>query len=317
MKNKVNYFILLLLIIISGCETPIDLNIKEMDSKYFVEGYITSDSTYQYVKLCNTKNYLADNSFVSVSDAEVFVIELLDKTILSTISFKYDLIQQKYKSINPMSGTAGRVYQLHIIIGDKEIVGEDIMNTKFYLDSLKFQETRQNRQNQTYHYFDILGYVQEPGATKNDAYMWDAVFKGKSLTNTLRNKNIQSDEPINGNYLSGMTVIYSWAFDSIINSGRTTSNSCTAPTTTAYIPTTTIYAPTTTYSDHSILKIYDYGNVGLSLIVHKSLVTSFVIITLSTYTTELVVDMLKESIKFPHKGAAIPLDSLSIRVPNG
>ena len=43
----------------------------------------------------------------------------------------------------------------------------------------------------------------------------------------------------------------------LINSGRTTSNSCTAPTTTAYIPTTTIYTPTTTYSDHSILKIYD------------------------------------------------------------
>jgi hypothetical protein len=221
MKKKVNYCFLLFLIIISGCETPIDLNLNEMDSKYFVEGYITSDSSYQYVKLCNTKNYLADNSFVSVSDADVFVIELMDKTILNTISFKYDLIQQKYKSINPMSGTAGRVYQLHIIIGDKEIVGEDIMNTKFYLDSLKFQETRQTRQNQSYHYFDILGYVQEPGATKNDAYMWDAEFKGKSLTNTLRNKNIQNDEPINGNYLSGMTVIYSWAFDSISNSGRT------------------------------------------------------------------------------------------------
>jgi hypothetical protein len=113
----------------TACEKEIDLNLTGNDNKYVVDAVLTDQRGGCLVKISQTKDFYADNSFAGVSGAKVMIYRNEDTTFLREedpgIYIDTDL-----------RGISGRSYGLMIVIGKDTITASSYLPTKVNFGAL-------------------------------------------------------------------------------------------------------------------------------------------------------------------------------------
>jgi hypothetical protein len=196
--------IISLSITFTSCTEEIELELNDSFVRLVVEGNITSDSATQNIILSKTSSYFSTQAKPMVGGAIISVTNGA-----STYDFE-EIIGQPgiYKSKQAFAGKPGETYNLLIKNVDldddnglKTYEAKEIMKSPLTIDSL-YAIPINFFGNQGYR---IFGFAQEP-ATLGDFYLWRYYINGQLATDTLYEITFNSDQLVNGNYLSNLEL---------------------------------------------------------------------------------------------------------------
>src|SRR5688500_16139765 len=98
-------FYLTLLMSLYSCQKVIELDIRDSDTKYVIEGIVTNEPGECKVYISQTKQFNEDNQFTGVSGAVVRITDNgLEVALSETSAGTYET--------NLINGTPGHAYQL-------------------------------------------------------------------------------------------------------------------------------------------------------------------------------------------------------------
>src|SRR5687767_7721436 len=105
-------YMLALLISFTACEKVIDIEVRESDIQYVVEGVITNEPGTCYVYLSRSRPFNADNNFEQVSGAVVSIKDNGQEMVLA------ETRPGVYASA-ALTGTPGHRYDLSVTINNQ------------------------------------------------------------------------------------------------------------------------------------------------------------------------------------------------------
>lgn len=127
----------MVLVLLLGCEAPIDLELPEGQPRMVISGWVTTDQRAYTVSVTRTVGFNDNTTNPGISRAEVYV---LDRS-----SSRYDFIESTdlgiYRSNpNEFTGIAGEAYQLHVKLpdGSEYISDREILQPVPSLDTVFF-----------------------------------------------------------------------------------------------------------------------------------------------------------------------------------
>jgi hypothetical protein len=195
--GKLIYFSLMLCLF--SCKKVIDLELKESDIKYVVEGVITNRPGVCKVYISQTRQFDEENQFPGVSGAIVTITDNGREVALKeTQPGTYET-----KLIN---GTPGHVYQLSVTINDQTFTASCTMPEPVRLDTLYISEgpfgqfkfatiryTDSQELNNRYRFVQYLNGVKDP------AIFWqtDEFTNGFNIQTQLDTGVDKKDDPRN------------------------------------------------------------------------------------------------------------------------
>lgn len=199
-KILLSTLVFVISIIMFSCTEKIDIKLDESYTRLVVEGYITADSTPDFVKLTTTSSYFANQPPDAVSDAEVYVISDED-----TVQF-FETEAGYYVPAIEMNNSIGKKYRLRIHLKD-EIGGfvdydaEDFMKPVNPVDSIQVVFHQEwGRMGM----WEVKSYVLEPEGS--DYYRFMIQKNSQILTDSLDEWFISDDKFFDGNYSNGAGV---------------------------------------------------------------------------------------------------------------
>ena len=126
----INQLILIVLLnCFFSCRKVIEIDVKDSDTKYVIEGIITNEPGSCKVMISQTNPFYADNNFQMVSGAQVKI---------SNNSTQYSLSQASpgiYQNLS-IVGVPGQLYQLSVTINNEVFTANCIMPVPVVLDTL-------------------------------------------------------------------------------------------------------------------------------------------------------------------------------------
>ncbi|MCU7550682.1 DUF4249 domain-containing protein [Chitinophagaceae bacterium LB-8] len=182
-----------------SCKKVIDLELKESDIKYVVEGAITNEPGVCKVYLSQSKQFNEDNQFPGVSGAVVTIKD-------NGVEFPLMETQPGAYETKLIKGTPGHVYQLTVTISSHTFTASCTMPQPVHLDSLYISEgpfgqfdfaTIQYKDpkdlNNRYRFVQYVNGVKDPAIfLENDEFT-----NGNSITMQLDNGVNKKDDPRN------------------------------------------------------------------------------------------------------------------------
>ncbi len=131
MKAVLSLFTIALAFSIASCQKVINIDLNTKEPKVVIEGEITDDTTLvQYIRITQSVNFSASNSFPAVSGAVVTIKDNMGDSFLM-------------KEGNPgfyqnaaLKGYPGRTYYLTVVAGGKTYTASSTMPAKVLLDSI-------------------------------------------------------------------------------------------------------------------------------------------------------------------------------------
>jgi hypothetical protein len=201
--NKNCLPVMLFLFAAISCTERIDVKLDESYTLLVVDGCITTDSTPSTVSLAKSAGYFYNAPSPKVSGAVVTISDGFTNYPLPETVPGSGI----YSSRDPLPGTAGKEYTLHIelpapISGHTSfdagsmlypVVPIDSVTTVFHADRGK-QGT-----------WSVNLYAQEPGNEVN-YYMFNWFRNGMPMSDSIQNKIVMDDRFINGQYLAGLEI---------------------------------------------------------------------------------------------------------------
>ncbi len=118
-----------------SCEKVIDVNVRDADRRYVIEGVVTDKPERHYVKITTTQNLSDNNNFPGVRDAAVSV------TDESGTSFVF--VEEEdgvYKSVHSFAGVSGSIYTLTVDINGERFTAVSTMPHKVEMDTMYITE---------------------------------------------------------------------------------------------------------------------------------------------------------------------------------
>ena len=107
---RVRYsFLLFLFPFVLSCQKVIDIQVKESDTRYVIEGIVTNESAPWKVKISQTNHFNADNNFLNISGASVKIRDNGVEHLLSEVS------PGVYQT-SGVTGIPGHRYELSVVI---------------------------------------------------------------------------------------------------------------------------------------------------------------------------------------------------------
>ncbi len=191
------YRLILFLFISTGfisCEKVIDVDIRESDRRYVIEGVITDEPGVCNIRLTRTIHFNDPNVFPAVSGA---VVKVKDNGVEYTLN---ETSPGNY-STTAINGTPGHLYQLSIVVNGESFTADCTMLTPVPLDTLyiaqgpfgayKFaniEYTDPGGINNGYRFIQYVNGVKDP------AVFWDNDEFTDGQTSALRLDNGLSDD---------------------------------------------------------------------------------------------------------------------------
>src|SRR5215218_1317482 len=111
MKCIKSSLLLALLTSVSACEKVIDIEVRESDIQYVIEGVITNEPGTCYVYLSRTRLFNEDNNFEQVGGAEITIMDDGQETVLT------ETRPGMYQSAT-LTGVPGHRYDLSVAINN-------------------------------------------------------------------------------------------------------------------------------------------------------------------------------------------------------
>ncbi|WP_316802968.1 DUF4249 domain-containing protein [Pedobacter nototheniae] len=113
-------YIILMCLFLSSCEDAIDLNLKDLQIKYVIEGVITNEPGVCKVMLSQTKDFKDKNTFNGISGA---IVKIESDGITTVLPEGNNGIYQTDK----INGTPGKTYRLTVSINDQVFTASSTM----------------------------------------------------------------------------------------------------------------------------------------------------------------------------------------------
>ena len=117
------------LLFFTSCEKVIELDLRESEIKYVIEGIVTNEPGVCKVYVTESKNFNEDNQFSKVSNAVVTVSDNgIERVLPETGPGLYQT--------NLINGTPGHVYQLTVSVNGKTFTASCTMPQPVLMDTL-------------------------------------------------------------------------------------------------------------------------------------------------------------------------------------
>ena len=119
-----------------SCEKEIDLDLKESDELFVVEGIVHDNLGDNYVLISKSRAFNNNGAIEHVSGA---VVQITDD-----LGGVFNLTEQNntpgYYTNSNLIGVAGRTYSLNVMVSGETITGSSKMNPRIEIDSLSYNE---------------------------------------------------------------------------------------------------------------------------------------------------------------------------------
>ena len=208
----------------ASCVEDIDLDLSSTEQRLVVEAFITTDTTYQQVKLTLSGDYFDNQPMPAVSKAKVTIstddqiVELVESEITPGV----------YVTPTEFYGRNGKTY--HLSINNVDINKDGVQETytaDSYLPRVLYGDSIALDYNNTWKVWQILLFAKDPQDEIN-FYMFRALLNDQLLTETLSSTEIADDEFFDGNDINGVWV-YGWDNDDdrMVTRDKVTLEMCT------------------------------------------------------------------------------------------
>jgi hypothetical protein len=207
MRHVKNLLYCLIIVAFCSCQKVIDLNLKNSDIKYVVEGIITNEPGVCKVILTQSKPFYENNQFPTVSGATVTIKD-------NDVEFSLPETQPGVYETSSINGTPGHVYELSVAIDNNVFTATSKMPLPVLLDTLYISNGPYGQfKFATVGYTDPMGvsnnyrFVQYLNAIKDPAIFWqnDEFTDGQFVSTQLDTGVDKKDDP--RNIKSGDTVM--------------------------------------------------------------------------------------------------------------
>ena len=220
--NIVKHILIFLIpaLFIYGCTEEIDLKLKGTAPHLVVEGVITTDTMFQYVRLTRSGDFFADKVMPPVNGAKV---TLSDGT--NSIELNETTAQSGYY-ITPFDyyGVPGRNYTLTIENVDIDNDGKsETYKAESYMHPVTSVDSVKIVYEGSWDFWKVLLYAYEPPGNVPDYYMFSLMVNDTLYTDQLTEVTIFDDRFIDGEYANGVWVhsFYNDDEDYALNVGDT------------------------------------------------------------------------------------------------
>ncbi|HTF18207.1 MAG TPA: DUF4249 domain-containing protein [Chryseolinea sp.] len=204
---QANAFILLLVAVFSliACEKTVILDISQNQPRVIIEGQVTNQPGYQYVKVTRSSGFYETGASPRVENASIFVSDDAGNT--------YDFIHNPggdadsagyYRPANPFVGTVGRAYHLSVQVDEQLYEANDLLTPVTKIDSLSSQinEDEQDDPDKVGKFYEVLMFAKEPQNT-TDYYLFK-FYRNDSLTFDFDTDIYYADDELLGENIDGV-----------------------------------------------------------------------------------------------------------------
>lgn len=200
------FFGILVLLAITGCTERIEVKLDETYNRLVVDGCVSTDSRCYQVNLTRSAGYFYNAPVPRVTHAKVI---LSDGTNTYQLAETRPGVSGVYATDNLFEGRAGKTYTLQVVLpeaisGHTTFEASCALHPVTHLDSVTCEFHPDYGKEGTWF---VNLWAQEPGDEVN-YYLFDLYRNGILLTDSIHKKEISEDIFFNGNYLSGLTVMY-------------------------------------------------------------------------------------------------------------
>jgi hypothetical protein len=167
-------FIFFSALIFWSCEKTVLIDLDQMSSKVVIEGLVSDQPGYQFVKVSRTVDFYETGSTPRVTDAVVSVADDLgNEFIFIHNPNNHADSTGYYLPLIPFIGEAGRTYHLSVSIGSEQYEAEDKLYNVTAIDSLQYQvnDDEQDDPKEEGKFYEVLLFATEPQET-SDYYLF-------------------------------------------------------------------------------------------------------------------------------------------------
>lgn len=184
-----------------SCEKTIVLDLNQVASKIVIEGLVTDQPGYQFVKVTRTSGFYATGATPRVTDATVLVEDNLGN------QFSYDHNPDSSGYYFPsvtFVGEIGRTYTLTVTVNGETYRAEDKLYDVTPIDSLKYRVNpdEEDDPKEAKKFYEVLLFANEPQAT-SDYYLFK-FYRNDSLKIYNPSDIYFSDDKTLGEEISGV-----------------------------------------------------------------------------------------------------------------
>jgi hypothetical protein len=188
-----------------SCDKAVLLDLDQMAPKIVIEGLVSDQPGYQFVKVSRTVDFYESGATPRVSDAIVFVSDDLGNEYAFTHNPNNHADSTGYYLPTiPFVGAPGRTYHLTVTVGTEQYEAEDQMYQVTAIDSLQYRvnEDEQDEPKEEGKFYEILLYAKEPQET-SDYYLFK-FFRNDSLKIYSPTDIYFADDKVLGEEINGV-----------------------------------------------------------------------------------------------------------------
>ncbi len=203
MKNI--FIVILLSVVFMSCEKTVLLDLNQNIPRLVIEGQVTNQPGYQYVKITRTTGFYQEGESPAVEDATVRVTDDLGNEFVFTHN-PGNLADSAgiYLPETPFTGVIGRAYKLTVTTDGEVYEAEDAMSPVTSIDSLssRISTDEQDDPKDFGRFYEVLMYAKEP-QTSTDYYLFK-FYRNDSLKVYNDTDIYYADDEVLGENIDGV-----------------------------------------------------------------------------------------------------------------
>src|SRR6187549_1717422 len=203
MKNII--ILIALGIIFAACEKPVDLDLKQSEPKIIIEGQVTNNLDYQYVRVTRSAGFYDDGPTPRVTNANVSVKDDLGNEFFFSHNPENQNDSAGYYLPNvPFTGEIGRTYILTVEVDGEIYTAKDKLFSVSGIDSLSYRinEDEEEDPKDGNKFYEVLLFATEPQDEEN--YYLFKFFRNDSLKVDFDTDIYFADDKILGEAIDGL-----------------------------------------------------------------------------------------------------------------
>ncbi|MEJ7646922.1 MAG: DUF4249 domain-containing protein [Chryseolinea sp.] len=172
MKNI--FTIILVAVVFLSCEKSVLLDLNQTQPRVIIEGLVTNQPGYQYVKVSRSSAFYHTGDAPVVEDATVIVTDDDGNEFLFIHSPGNDSDSSGYYlPAVPFTGVIGKTYSLSVVVDGENFEATDVLNPVTKIDSLSYRVDEEERKDPVDEgkFYEVLLYANEPQQT-TDFYLF-------------------------------------------------------------------------------------------------------------------------------------------------
>jgi hypothetical protein len=192
---KKYFYLLIAIASITSCVEDFDVDLNSTYERIIIQGSISNERKVHTVILSKSADYFSNQQTPRISGATVTITDGNEFYSLSEVA-------PGIYETDTMAGVAGRTYTLNATIEGELYESSCYMNSISPIDSIKIGYYDYGDYQMEDTFAIVLLYAQEP-ELKGNYYLWDVYKNGVLESDTLNEKWLETDQFVNGLYISG------------------------------------------------------------------------------------------------------------------